>query len=73
MLLGSLRGPVSAPVQTSNQLEAIRRLMELLQSAGFAAGAFDAQVLLECDLDRVIEAGRPKIALHKTGPAYGRI
>ena len=32
--------------------------MELLQSAGFTAGAFDAQVLLECDLDRVIQAGR---------------
>ena len=32
--------------------------MELLQNAGFTAGAFDAQVLLECDHDRVIQAGR---------------
>ena len=49
-LLGSKRGPVSAPVQTSNILKAICRLMKLLQSAGFAAGAFDAQMLMECDL-----------------------
>ena len=57
-LIGSLRGPISAPIPTPNQLEAIRRLMELLQNAGFTAGAFDAQVLLECDHDRVIQAGR---------------
>ena len=57
-ILGSLRGPISSSLQTSNQLEAIRRLMEQLQSAEFAAGAFDAQMLLGYDLDRVIQAGR---------------
>ena len=61
-LIGSLRGPISAPIQTSNLLDAIRRLMELLQSAGFAAGDFDAQTLLECDHDQVIQAGRALFA-----------
>ena len=56
-LIGSLQGPVSAPTKTPNQLEAIRRLMNLLKEAGFTAGAFDAQKLLECDHDQVIKAG----------------
>ncbi|CAI5729121.1 unnamed protein product [Peronospora effusa] len=57
-LIGSLRRPISAPIPTPNQLEAIRRLMELLQNDGFTTGAFDAKVLLECDHDRVIQEGR---------------
>ena len=50
-LMGSLQGPVTAPIETANQLEAIRRVMKLLQEAGFIAGEFDAQILLECDHD----------------------
>lgn len=61
-LIRSLRGPILAPTPTSNLLDAIRRLMELLQSAGFAAGDFDAQTLLECDHDQVIQAGRALFA-----------
>ena len=57
-LIGLLQGPVSAPVETPNQLEAIRRLLKLLKEAGFTAGAFDAQILLDCDHDQVIKAGR---------------
>ena len=30
--------------------------MEILQSAGFAGKAFDAQMLLKCDLDRVMRS-----------------
>ena len=47
-LIGSLQGPVTAPIETTNQLEAIRHVMKLLQEAGFIAGEFDAQKLLEC-------------------------
>ena len=57
-LIGSLQGPILAPIATSNQLEAIRHLMNLLQEAGFAAGAFDAQILLEFSADQVIQASR---------------
>ena len=57
-LIGSLTGPVSAPVTPSNQLEAIRSLMKLLEDAGYIAGSFDAQLLLECHHDQVIRAGK---------------
>ena len=69
-LIGSLQGPVSAPTETPNQLEAIRRLMKLLKEAGFTAGAFDAQALLECDHDQVIKVGRS--LFEKLVPLTGR-
>ena len=37
-LLVSLHKPVSAIATTENKLEAIRRLIQLLQEAGFTAG-----------------------------------
>ena len=46
-LTGSLRGPISAPKPTPNVLEALRRLIKLLTEAGFTAGTFNAQTLLE--------------------------
>ena len=69
-LIGSLQGPVTAPIETTNQLEAIRRVMKLLQEAGFIAGEFDAQKLLECDHDQVINAG--KSLFEKLIPLTGR-
>ena len=69
-LIGSLQGPVTAPIETTNQLEAIRRIMKLLQEAGFIAGEFDAQKLLECDHDQVINAG--KSLFEKLIPLTGR-
>ena len=57
-LIGSLTVPVSSPVTPSNQLEAIRSLMKLLEDAGYIAGSFDAQLLMECHHDQVIRAGK---------------
>ena len=57
-LTGSLRGPITAPKPTPNMLEALRRLINLLTEAGFMAGTFNAQTLLECNHDRVIAAGQ---------------
>ena len=57
-LIGSLQGKITAPIASANQLEAIRCLMALLQGVGFTAGAFDAQVLLECSVDQVLQASR---------------
>ena len=39
-------------------MEAGRRIIRILQGAGFKPGAFDAKVLLDCDLDQVITAIR---------------
>uniref|UniRef100_A0AAV1U623 Uncharacterized protein n=1 Tax=Peronospora matthiolae TaxID=2874970 RepID=A0AAV1U623_9STRA len=39
-------------------MEAVQRLIKLLQGAEFVPGALDAQVLLDCDLDLVITASR---------------
>ena len=57
-LIGSLQQKISAPIASSNQLETIRCLMALLQGVGFTAGAFDAQRLLECSVDQVLQASR---------------
>ena len=57
-LIGSLRGPISAPKPTPNVLEALHRLINLLNEAGFTAGSFNAKTLLECNHDRVIAAGQ---------------
>ena len=55
-LTGSLRGPITAPKPTPNVLEALRSLINLPTEAGFTAGTFNAQTLLECNHDRVIAA-----------------
>ena len=57
-MTGSLRGPITAPKPTPNVLEALRRLISLLTEAGFTAGTFNAQTLLECNHDRLIAAGQ---------------
>uniref|UniRef100_A0AAV1VN59 Uncharacterized protein n=1 Tax=Peronospora matthiolae TaxID=2874970 RepID=A0AAV1VN59_9STRA len=57
-LTGSLRGPITVPKPTSNVLEALRRLINLLTEAGFTAGTFYAQTLIESNHDRVIATGQ---------------
>ena len=57
-LTGVLRGMISAHKPTINVLEALRSLINLLTEAGFTAGTFNAQTLLECSQDRVIAAGQ---------------
>uniref|UniRef100_A0AAV1TWD9 Uncharacterized protein n=1 Tax=Peronospora matthiolae TaxID=2874970 RepID=A0AAV1TWD9_9STRA len=39
-------------------MEAVQRLIQLIQGAGFVPGAFEAQVLLDCDLDQMITISR---------------
>ena len=56
-LIGPLQGPTTAPQAATNKMEAVKRLIQLLQGAGFVRG-FDAQVVLDCDLDQVITASR---------------
>ena len=57
-LTGSLRGPITAHKPTPNVLKALRRLINLLTEAGFTAGTFNAQTIIECSHDRVIAAGQ---------------
>ena len=49
---------MTASIEIANQLKAIRRVMKLLQESGYIAGEFDAQKLLECDHDQVINVGK---------------
>ena len=39
-------------------MEAVQRLIQLLQGAGFVPGAIDTQVLLDCNLDQVTTDSR---------------
>ena len=49
-LIGPIRGPIMAPRAATSNMEAVQRLIQILQGAGFVPGAFDTQVLLDCDL-----------------------
>lgn len=55
-MIGDLHGPVSASTPVNNKLGAVQGLIQLLTDAGYTPGAFDAQELLDCDLDQVIRA-----------------
>uniref|UniRef100_A0AAV1TQF8 Uncharacterized protein n=2 Tax=Peronospora matthiolae TaxID=2874970 RepID=A0AAV1TQF8_9STRA len=57
-LIGPLRGPTSTPQAAISKMKAVQRLIQLPQGAGFVPGAFDAQVLVDFDLDQVITASR---------------
>ena len=48
-----IRGRATDPKAATNKMEAIRRLIQLFEDAGFVSGAFDAQVLLDLNLDEV--------------------
>ena len=57
-LIGEIQGPISLPKAATNALEEISAIIQLLQDAGYVAGAFDASELLECDQDQAIHACR---------------
>ena len=57
-LLGELQGPISCAKVATNAVEGISAIIQMLQDAGYVAGAFDANQLLECDQDQVIYACR---------------
>ena len=57
-LIGEIRGPIALPKASTNALEGINAIIQLLQDARYVAGAFDASELLECDQDEVIHACR---------------
>ena len=57
-LLGELQGPISCAKVATNAVEGISAIIQMLQDAGYVAGAFDANQLLECDQDQVIHACR---------------
>ncbi|POM61646.1 hypothetical protein PHPALM_29311 [Phytophthora palmivora] len=48
--VGDPREPVSAPIETTNKLEAVKDLLRLLKEAGMATGAFDADDVFDLDL-----------------------
>ncbi|KAE9064836.1 hypothetical protein PF006_g30597 [Phytophthora fragariae] len=52
-LLGSLTGPVQAPLSTKNKLDAAMDLLRLLKEAGLTAGAFDADDLFHLEVDEI--------------------
>ncbi|GMF47054.1 unnamed protein product [Phytophthora fragariaefolia] len=51
--IGELMGPVTAPPTTSNELVAVKALMNLLKEAGLVAGAFGADQLFDLGLDAI--------------------
>ena len=61
-LVASLRAPRFTHVSHPKILDGIRGLMQLLQDAGFASRSFDANDILERDLDEVIAADRSQRA-----------
>ena len=68
--MGWLQRPVAACLETTNQLEAIRRLMRLREEKVFIAGAFDAQKLLKYDHNQIIKARH--LLFEKLAPFTGR-
>ncbi|OWZ15372.1 hypothetical protein PHMEG_00010993 [Phytophthora megakarya] len=48
--IGNLRGPVSKPNTSSDRLNAVKILLDLLQEAGLVAGKFDPDFLFELEL-----------------------
>ena len=52
-LIDEIQGPVSTPASSSNMLERIYVIMQLLHEAGFVAEMFDVRKRLESDQDQV--------------------
>ena len=57
-LIGEIQGLIFRTKVATNAVEGISAIIQLLQDAGYVAGAFDANGLLECDQDQVIHACR---------------
>ncbi|POM71468.1 Hypothetical protein PHPALM_11963 [Phytophthora palmivora] len=53
--VGGPSEPVSAPVKTTNKLEAVKNLLRLLKEAGMTTGAFDVDDIFDLEL-KVIQA-----------------
>ncbi|KAE9057871.1 hypothetical protein PF007_g31500 [Phytophthora fragariae] len=60
-IVGTLQGPVTAPVVTTDKLDAIKMLMHLLKEAGIVQGAFEVNALFDRD---VSDIARSTMALH---------
>ncbi|GMF44829.1 unnamed protein product [Phytophthora fragariaefolia] len=60
--VGTLQGPVTAPVVTTDKLDRIRVLMHLLKGAGIMQGAFDVNELFGRDVSDIT---RSTMALHQ--------
>uniref|UniRef100_A0AAV1VEF5 Uncharacterized protein n=1 Tax=Peronospora matthiolae TaxID=2874970 RepID=A0AAV1VEF5_9STRA len=57
-LIGDIQGPISRSKVATNAVEGISAIIQLLEDAGYVAGEFDTNELLECDQDQVIHACR---------------
>ncbi|KAE8962159.1 hypothetical protein PR003_g28830, partial [Phytophthora rubi] len=60
-IVGTLQGPVTAPVVTIDKLDAIKMLMHLLKEAGIVQGAFEVNELFDRDVSDIT---RSTMALH---------
>uniref|UniRef100_A0AAV1VBJ4 Uncharacterized protein n=1 Tax=Peronospora matthiolae TaxID=2874970 RepID=A0AAV1VBJ4_9STRA len=69
-LIGEIQGPISPPKVTTNPLDGINAIIQLLHDAGYVAGVFDANKLLECDQDQVIHTCR--LLYNKLAPLTGK-
>ncbi|GMG18505.1 unnamed protein product [Phytophthora fragariaefolia] len=49
-IVGTLQGPVTAPVVKTDKLDAIKMLMHLLKEAGIVQGAFEVKELFDRDV-----------------------
>ena len=57
-LIRGIKGPIPLPAVASDMLEEINGVTRLLDDAGFVAGVFNANKILECDQDQVTHAYR---------------
>ena len=57
-LIGEIQGPISPPTVTTNPLDGINAIIQLLHDVKFVAGVFDANKMMECDQDQVTHACR---------------
>jgi hypothetical protein len=55
-LIGNLRGPITAPSEPKDNLEAVKLLLHVLKEAGFTTGAFDASKLFDMKLGTIVKA-----------------
>ncbi|KAE9264423.1 hypothetical protein PR003_g32808, partial [Phytophthora rubi] len=60
-IVGTLQGPVTAPVVTTDKLDAIKMLMHLLKEAGIVQGAFEVNELFDRDVSDIT---RSTMTLH---------
>jgi hypothetical protein len=54
-LIGNLRGPISAPSEPKDKLDAVKLLLHVLKEDGFTTGAFDANKLFDMELGTVVK------------------